>query len=144
VAAECSVEAINLTPREFEIIRQVTHQAPDCSESRLAALGCAPADLDFLIAALRSMSKGAEASSGVRIEFYDEAVLQQPAAQCAATRDISDATVCGCLPIRFRAQWGSVAKLVASAMSPVELYYRTGYQFDDILAALARLAEVGD
>jgi hypothetical protein len=135
---EVSAGSIFLTCSDFEIIFQVTHQASNFSDSRLAEAGCTPVDLELLIVALGSMRKNAERSSGVYIGFCDEVVPNR------AAGGASDAALRVCLPVRFRAQWRSAAKLVASAVSPVELYYRTGYQFDDILAALARLSEVGD
>ena len=145
MAAERSARTVCLASRDFEIIFQVTHQAPNFSESRLTALGCTSEDLDLLIAALGPMSKGAERSSEVCIEFYDEAAPDRPAAaRGMETDDPSDSTVRGRLPIRFVAQWNSLTKLVVSSLSPRELFLRTGYEFDEIRAALARLSVTGD
>jgi hypothetical protein len=145
MASRRSARTVCLASRDFEIIFQVTHQAANFSESRLTALGCTSEDLDFMIAVLGPMSKGAERSSEVCVEFYDEAAPDRPA-DTGSTKadDASDSIVRGRLPIRFASQWNSLVKLVVSSLSPRELFLRTGYEFDEIRAALARLSGAGD
>jgi hypothetical protein len=132
-----------LSPQQFEVIFQVTHQLSNFQESRLEALGCTQEDLDLLLATLALIRDRAESASKVRIDFYEgddecagNAVLESGAGHA------TEVEARGILPRRFAAVWSSLAELVITALSQRELFLRIGYHFDEIRDAVTKLGEI--
>lgn len=132
-----------MSSRQFEVIFQITHQLPNFQESRLEALGCTQADLDSLLAALGPIRDQADSSSRVHIDLYDPSDLTG-IALADVRDDIGGAGARGRLPLKLAVRWNSLAELVISALSPRELFLRTGYDFDEIRDAIAKLAEIDE
>ena len=129
---------IFLSPHQFEMIFQITYQLPNLQESRLEALGFSQTDLDRLLAALRRIRDRAGESSRVRIDICEgngEDVDLDEAGGGTAQAEIRVK-----LPHSLANRWNSLAELVISALSPRELFLRTGYDLSEIRSAIAELA----
>jgi hypothetical protein len=135
--------ALFLSSPQFEVIFQITHQLSNFQESRLEALGCSHTDLDSLLVALGPIRDQADTSSRVRIDLYDDTDKTGLALEDVGA-DIDGAEAHGRLPREVAVRWKSLTDLVISALSPRELFLRTGYDLDVIRDAIARLAEIGE
>ncbi|MFB7778849.1 hypothetical protein [Streptomyces bauhiniae] len=134
---------IVLSVDQFEVIFQVTHQLPNFQESRLMELGCTAADLQTLVGALREIDARMAGASRVCIWLRDDE------AEFAVEVQISSGEVnyvgapitevLATLPLRIGRRWYALAQLVVSALGSRELFLRTGYESDEVQAAVAGL-----
>jgi hypothetical protein len=109
-------------PEELKIIRQITGEANEFGAARLEPYGCTVGDVNELVAVLRQKPVP---PTGVCFAFVEPggpvADDQRPLAPAV---------------LRW---WKPVAEMVIKGNSPKELYYRTGFDFEEIRAAVERI-----
>ena len=109
-------------PDELKILRQITAEANEFGAERLKPYGCSVGDVNELVAVLRQKPVPL---TGVCFAFVE------PGGPVA---DGQRALV----PAVLR-WWKPVAEMVINGNSPKELYYRTGFDFEEIRAAVERI-----
>ncbi|MEV6088269.1 hypothetical protein [Streptomyces parvulus] len=134
---------IVLSVDQFEVIFQVTHQLPNFQESRLMELGCTAADLQTLVGALREIDARVAGASRVCIWLRDDeaefAVEVQISSGEVNDVGVPSTEVLATLPLRIGRRWYALAQLVVSVLGSRELFLRTGYESDEVQAAVAGL-----
>jgi hypothetical protein len=109
-------------PEELKILRQITREANEFGAARLEPYGCTVDDVKELVAILRQKPVP---PTGVCFAFVEPggpvADDQRPLAPAV---------------LRW---WKPVAEMVIKGNSPKELYYRTGFDFEEIRAAVERI-----
>ena len=109
-------------PEELKILRQITGEANQFGAERLEPYGCTEGDVKELVTALRLKPVP---PTGVCFAFVEPG---EPVAD--GQRPLAPAV------LRW---WKPVAEMVIKGNSPRELYYRTGFDFEEIRAAVDRI-----
>jgi len=109
-------------PDELKILRQITAEANEFGAQRLEPYGCTEADVRELVAVLRQKPIP---PTGVCFAFVEPGT---PVAD--GQRPLVPAV------LRW---WKPVVQMVIKGNSPKELYYRTGFNFEEISAAVERI-----
>ena len=109
-------------PDELEILEQITGEANNFGAARLEPYGCTVGDVNDLVAALRR-----------------EPV--PPTGACFAFVEPGDPVSEGQCPLvpAVLGWWKPVVEMVIKGHSPKELYYRTGFDIEEIRAAVERI-----
>jgi hypothetical protein len=109
-------------PDELEILEQITGEANNFGAARLEPYGCTVGDVNDLVAALRQ-----------------EPV--PPTGVCFAFVEPGDPVSEGQRPLvpAVLRWWKPVVEMVIKGHSPKELYYRTGFDIEEIRAAVERI-----
>jgi len=107
---------------EVEILEQITGEANNFGTARLEPYGCTVSDVNELVAALRQKPLP---PTGVCFAFVEPG---GPVAD--GQRPLVPAV------LRW---WKPVVEMVIKGHSPKELYYRTGFDFEEIRAAVERI-----
>jgi hypothetical protein len=113
-------------PDELEILEQITGEANNFGAARLEPFGCTVSDVNELVAVLQQQPVP---PGGVCFAFVESG---GPVAD--GQRPL--------LPVVLR-WWRPVAEMVINGHSPKELYYRTGFDFEEIRAAVERIPTTG-
>jgi hypothetical protein len=109
-------------PEELEILEQITGDVNNFGEARLERYGCTLEDVNALLAILQQKPVP---PTGVCFAFVEPG---DPVAD--DQRPLAPAI------LRW---WKPVAEMVINGHGPKELYYRTGYDFAEIRAAVDRI-----
>ena len=123
-------EAVCFTAHEFDVMFQVMKEATNFDAARLGAVGCDEADMRAMLDLLRLVDRSSNCEADVCFDF----VAEDPPEFLEDGPPIQL-----CLPHRFASWWAPLAELILSASSERELYLRTGFQFDELHAVVARL-----
>lgn len=109
-------------PDELKILRQITAEANEFGAERLKPYGCTEADVKELVAVLRQKPV-------------------PPTGVCFAFVEAGSAVADGQRPLvpAVLHWWKPVVEMVIKGNSPKELYYRTGFDFDEIRTAVERI-----
>jgi hypothetical protein len=107
---------------ELKILRQITGEANNFGAERLEPYGCTADDVKELVVILRQKPVP---PTGVCFTFVEPG---GPVAD--GQRPLAPAV------LRW---WKPVAEMVIKGLSPKELYFRTGYDFEEICAAVGRI-----
>jgi hypothetical protein len=130
---------IDLTPQHFEVAFQVSHQAANFPEPRLADLGVSLAELDGLLALLGSVRKQVSEAGGVRIRFSDGDALEAGIGSETGVRSGAERPVLVVfVPLGWESRWRRVMELAASGLSEREMFLRTGYKSEEVAETLDR------
>jgi hypothetical protein len=143
--SEFLMQSIVLTGDHFEIVLQATYQATSFQDYRLLELDVTPQDLDHLIVTLRVFRDAAERAELVRIVF--DGVVGETDRYVPVENVLRDASqAAGVLQIDLSVFWASrwrpLIGLVASGLSHRELFLRTGYEWNEIDAAVANFEDL--
>jgi hypothetical protein len=134
------VTKIDLTPQQFEVAFQVSHQAANFQEPSLAELGVSLDELDELLGLLASARERLPGAHGVRIRFGREAAGMKEGTVSAGAGDRSDTddvTVVA-VPPEWRHRWRRIMDLAASGLSSREMFLRTGFDSDEVFEMLQK------
>lgn len=137
------IRAIVLSVDQFEVIYQLAHQLLNFQESRLVEFECTNADLQKLIATLRQIDARTAEASRVRIILGDYGT-ENPAEVRFSVSEVDDSggprsVVWATLPSHIGGRLHALAQLVVSALGARELFLRTGYNPDEVKAAVREL-----
>lgn len=130
---------ILLSPRQFEVIFQVTIQLRNYQVERLNREGMTPRMLEFLSDLVRSIRSIADQSSMVRIQVVEgqtDGLPVTPVLELGPGRSGAQLEAVGQLPESIAEIWQSLLKFVISSLGDRELFLRTGYYSDEIDAAI--------
>ncbi|MCU7725994.1 hypothetical protein ODJ79_19900 [Actinoplanes sp. KI2] len=109
-------------PDEVEILEQITGEANNFGAARLEPYGCTVNDVNDLVAVLQQKPLP---PTGVCFAFVEPG---SPVAEGQRPLDLA--------VVRW---WKPVVEMVIKGHSPKELYYRTGFDFEEIRAAVERI-----
>jgi len=109
-------------PEELKILRQITGEANEFGAARLEPYGCTVGDVKELVAILRQKPVP---PTGVCFAFVEPG---NPVSE--GQRPLAPAV------LRW---WKPVVEMVIKGNSPKELYYRTGFDIEEIGAAVERI-----
>ncbi|MER5224780.1 hypothetical protein [Streptomyces flaveus] len=104
------------------------------SDEKLLELGCTATDASSLINSMRKLKSGTNQAAAVR--FTADPDLSSSGTPIMGKID-SSGIVDVILPERTHTLWEKLFKHALSAMSPRELFLRTGYEYEDLERAVA-------
>jgi hypothetical protein len=124
-----------LTPDQFKAILQLSREVLNFQETRLQSVGCGVAGHTDLLTKLGEVESQIGATSCVRVIV---SARSSPSGTSVATSDPDT------LDLRMSgstaASWLNGIRLVLSAMSPRELFLRTGFSMEELSGAASALA----
>jgi hypothetical protein len=139
------MQPVVLTGNQVEVVFRVTYQATNFPAYRLLELGLVPENLDNLIATLGVFRDAAARAERVRILFdglagETDRYLPGETAPTDAGQPEDELHVD--LSGFWASRWCPLIGLVLSGLGRRELFLRTGYEWNEIGAAVANFEDV--
>lgn len=128
--------ALLLSSADFEVIFQVTKEAPNLRDAQLTVAGMTSTEVTQLLFVLRSMRSHMKGAVRVRIDLEGE---DTPGPANGGQEDIESAEfeARGRIPATLASHWGTLMQEIIRVLGQRELYLRTGYKLDEIRSAIS-------